>query len=123
MPHVRVARRAPVSFWRVLCTKTSNFVILRPARGNTLAARWRATLRRAQLTKEKRHDPFMRRCGARGRAERDRFERHAVRRRPAAALSPSMVDDGYGRIRPCSGLYKRQHPNWRAGAECMTDDG
>jgi hypothetical protein len=34
-----------------------------------------------------------------------------------------MTDDGYGRYRPCSGLYKRQHPNWRAGNECMTDDG
>ena len=34
-----------------------------------------------------------------------------------------MTDDGYGRFRPCSALYKRQHPNWRGGNECMTDDG
>jgi hypothetical protein len=34
-----------------------------------------------------------------------------------------MTDDGYGRHRPCSALYKRQHPNWRGGDECMTDDG
>jgi len=45
---------------------------------------------------------------------------------PSAAAPPypqCMTDDGYGRIRPCTGLYKRQHPNWRAGIECMTDDG
>jgi hypothetical protein len=34
-----------------------------------------------------------------------------------------MTDDGYGRFRPCSSLYKREHPNWRGGNECMTDDG
>jgi len=34
-----------------------------------------------------------------------------------------MTDDGYGRFRPCSALYKREHPNWRQGSECMTDDG
>jgi hypothetical protein len=34
-----------------------------------------------------------------------------------------MTDDGYGRFRPCSALYKRQNPNWRAGSACMTDDG
>jgi hypothetical protein len=34
-----------------------------------------------------------------------------------------MTDDGYGRFRPCSALYKREHPNWRGGNECMTDDG
>jgi hypothetical protein len=42
---------------------------------------------------------------------------------PRQPYPQCMVDDGYGRIRPCSNLYKRQHPNWRAGAECMTDDG
>jgi hypothetical protein len=46
---------------------------------------------------------------------------------PAAAqkrpISQCMTDDGYGRYRPCSALYKRQHPNWRNGPECMTDDG
>ena len=46
---------------------------------------------------------------------------------PAAAqkrpFSQCMTDDGYGRFRPCSALYKRQHPNWRNGPECMTDDG
>ena len=46
---------------------------------------------------------------------------------PAAAqrkpISQCMTDDGYGRMRPCSALYKRQHPNWRNGPECMTDDG
>jgi len=44
----------------------------------------------------------------------------AAQRKPYAQC---MTDDGYGRFRPCSALYKRQHPNWRAGAECMTDDG
>jgi hypothetical protein len=34
-----------------------------------------------------------------------------------------MTDDGYGRFRPCSALYKREHPNWKSGSECMTDDG
>ena len=34
-----------------------------------------------------------------------------------------MTDDGYGRFRPCSALYRQQHPNWRSGCECMTDDG
>jgi hypothetical protein len=34
-----------------------------------------------------------------------------------------MTDDGHGRFRPCSALYKREHPNWRGGNECMTDDG
>jgi hypothetical protein len=34
-----------------------------------------------------------------------------------------MTDDGYGRYRPCSALYKREHPNWKQGTECMTDDG
>ena len=34
-----------------------------------------------------------------------------------------MTDDGYGRMRPCSALYKRQHPNWQSGPECFTDDG
>ena len=34
-----------------------------------------------------------------------------------------MTDDGYGRFRPCSALYKREHPNWKSGPECMTDDG
>ena len=38
-------------------------------------------------------------------------------------LVQCMTDDGYGRYRPCSALYKRQHPNWRTGSECMTDDG
>jgi len=45
---------------------------------------------------------------------------------PSVAAQPypqCMTDDGYGRYRPCSGRYKRQHPNWRSGAECMTDDG
>jgi hypothetical protein len=45
---------------------------------------------------------------------------------PSAAAPPypqCMTDDGYGRIRPCTVLYKRQHPNWRSGRECMTDDG
>jgi len=34
-----------------------------------------------------------------------------------------MADDGYGRRRPCSALYKKEHPHWRGGDECMTDDG
>ena len=34
-----------------------------------------------------------------------------------------MTDDGYGRFRPCSSLYKREHPNWRGSDQCMTDDG
>ena len=34
-----------------------------------------------------------------------------------------MTDDGYGRKRPCSALYKKEHPKWRGGEECMTDDG
>jgi hypothetical protein len=34
-----------------------------------------------------------------------------------------MTDDGYGRFRPCSSLYKREHPNWRGSDACMTDDG
>jgi hypothetical protein len=34
-----------------------------------------------------------------------------------------MTDDGYGRFRPCSAGYKREHSNWRSGNECMTDDG
>ena len=45
---------------------------------------------------------------------------------PSVAAPPypqCMTDDGYGRYRPCSGRYKRQHPNWRSGPECMTDDG
>ena len=42
---------------------------------------------------------------------------------PGNPIEQCMTDDGYGRFRPCSAPYKRQHPNWRAGAECMTDDG
>jgi hypothetical protein len=34
-----------------------------------------------------------------------------------------MTDDGYGRFRPCSALYKREHPGWRGSDACMTDDG
>jgi hypothetical protein len=34
-----------------------------------------------------------------------------------------MTDDGYGRKRPCSALYKKENPNWRAGEGCMTSDG
>ena len=34
-----------------------------------------------------------------------------------------MTDDGYGRFRPCSALYKRQNPGWRGSDACMTDDG
>jgi hypothetical protein len=34
-----------------------------------------------------------------------------------------MTDDGYGRFRPCSALYKREHPGWRGSDQCMTDDG
>jgi hypothetical protein len=44
----------------------------------------------------------------------------------AAAQKPyaqCMTDDGYGRYRPCSSLYKREHPNWRGSDQCMTDDG
>jgi hypothetical protein len=43
----------------------------------------------------------------------------------AAQKSPvqCMTDDGYGRFRPCSALYKREHPNWRGSDQCMTDDG
>jgi hypothetical protein len=44
----------------------------------------------------------------------------AAQRKPYAQC---MTDDGYGRFRPCSALYKQQHPNWRGGNECMTDDG
>jgi hypothetical protein len=46
---------------------------------------------------------------------------------PAAAAQKApvqcMTDDGYGRFRPCSALYKRQNPNWRGSDACMTDDG
>jgi len=46
---------------------------------------------------------------------------------PSAAAQKApfqcMTDDGYGRYRPCSALYKREHPNWKSGSECMTDDG
>ena len=42
---------------------------------------------------------------------------------PRGPISQCMTDDGYGRYRPCSALYKREHPNWRSGSECMTDDG
>ena len=38
-------------------------------------------------------------------------------------ISQCMTDDGYGRYRPCSALYKRQNPNWRNTGACMTDDG
>jgi hypothetical protein len=34
-----------------------------------------------------------------------------------------MTDDGYGRKRPCSAGYKREHPNWRGTDDCFTDDG
>jgi len=34
-----------------------------------------------------------------------------------------MTDDGHGRFRPCSALYKKQNPNWRESNTCMTDDG
>ena len=44
----------------------------------------------------------------------------AAQRKPVVQC---MTDDGYGRYRPCSALYKREHPTWRQGAECMTDDG
>jgi hypothetical protein len=40
-----------------------------------------------------------------------------------AAIAQCMTDDGYGRFRPCSALYKRQNPNWRGSDACMTDDG
>ena len=39
------------------------------------------------------------------------------------ATAQCMTDDGYGRFRPCSALYKRQNPNWRGSDACMTDDG
>jgi hypothetical protein len=42
---------------------------------------------------------------------------------PKKAIEQCMTDDGYGRYRPCSSLYKREHPNWKQGTECMTDDG
>jgi len=42
---------------------------------------------------------------------------------PRKPIEQCMTDDGYGRFRPCSALYKREHPNWRTGTECMTDDG
>jgi hypothetical protein len=42
---------------------------------------------------------------------------------PKRPFQQCMTDDGYGRYRPCSSLYKRQNPNWRSGPECMTDDG
>jgi len=42
---------------------------------------------------------------------------------PQKPYAQCMTDDGYGRFRPCSALYKQQHPNWRSGYECMTDDG
>jgi hypothetical protein len=34
-----------------------------------------------------------------------------------------MTDDGYGRKRPCSASYRREHPNWRGSDDCLTDDG
>jgi hypothetical protein len=34
-----------------------------------------------------------------------------------------MTDDGYGRKRPCSAGYKREHANWRGTDDCFTDDG
>lgn len=42
--------------------------------------------------------------------------------KPRASVQ-CMTDDGYGRFRPCSALYKRQNPNWRGSDACMTDDG
>jgi hypothetical protein len=42
---------------------------------------------------------------------------------PKKPIEQCMTDDGYGRFRPCSSLYKREHPNWKQGTECMTDDG
>jgi hypothetical protein len=44
----------------------------------------------------------------------------AAQRKPYAQC---MTDDGYGRFRPCSALYKREHPGWRGSDQCMTDDG
>ena len=42
---------------------------------------------------------------------------------PQKPYAQCMTDDGYGRFRPCSALYKRQNPNWRGSDQCMTDDG
>ena len=42
---------------------------------------------------------------------------------PKKPYAQCMTYDGYGRFRPCSALYKREHPAWRGGNECMTDDG
>jgi hypothetical protein len=41
----------------------------------------------------------------------------------AAATKQCMVDDGGGRMRPCSALYKQQNPGWASGKECMVDEG
>ena len=40
-----------------------------------------------------------------------------------AATKQCMVDDGGGRFRPCSALYKKQNPDWRSGSACMVDEG
>ena len=40
-----------------------------------------------------------------------------------APVAQCMTNDGYGRFRPCSALFKRQNPNWRGSDACMTDDG
>jgi len=39
------------------------------------------------------------------------------------AFVECMTDDGYGRKRPCSASYRREHPNWRGSDDCLTDDG
>jgi hypothetical protein len=38
-------------------------------------------------------------------------------------VAECMTDDGYGRKRPCSALYKKENPNWRRTSACVTDDG
>jgi hypothetical protein len=34
-----------------------------------------------------------------------------------------MIDEGYGRVHPCSQSYMRSHPNWRQTDNCMIDEG
>jgi hypothetical protein len=34
-----------------------------------------------------------------------------------------VTDDGHGRYRPCSALYKQQNPFWRESEYCMVDVG
>jgi hypothetical protein len=42
---------------------------------------------------------------------------------PRQPYAQCMIDEGYGRVHPCSQSYKREHPTWRASDNCMIDEG